>query len=170
MPEIVPTAPPLQSKSPRDDSEDTIQVDSFAMNVRGGRASRAGASYADDMHTINAIRVRKAANPGEPTPPVTTAHRVDHRDGAGHLDAAYEASLCERASHCARNANDRAFVSGTWSSDPAAVEAAEEFIIAVTSGENGSMLDAVMPEENGGPFVETSAATEFAYDTDFASD
>jgi hypothetical protein len=118
------------------------------------------------MRTINANRLRHAAHRGELTPVTSKAHRVDHRDGAGHLDAAYAASLGERASHRARMANDRAFVSGTWSSDPAAEEAAEEFVMAVTSGENGgeSLLDAVMPEEIGGPFLETSGAMEFAYD------
>jgi hypothetical protein len=65
------------------------------------------------MSTTNATRGRHAPNPGEPVPVTTKAHRVDHRDGAGHLDAAYKASLRERASHYARKANDRAFVSGT---------------------------------------------------------
>ena len=69
------------------------------------------------------------------------------------------------AARGARKVGDRAFVSGTWCSDPAAEEAAEEFVIAVTTGENAGefMLDAVTTEENGGPFVETSAATEYAY-------
>ncbi len=40
--------------------------------------------------------------------------------------------------------------------------------MTVTSGEDGGedTLDEATPEENGGPFVETSAATEFAYGTD----
>jgi hypothetical protein len=75
------------------------------------------------------------------------------------------ARLRECASQGARKAGDRAFVNGTFSSDPAAEEAAEEFVIAVTTGENAgeSTLDTVTTEENGGPFVETSSATEFAY-------
>lgn len=76
------------------------------------------------------------------------------------------ARLRERAARGARKEDaDRAFVSGTWCSDPAAEEAAEEFVIAVTTGENAGefMLDAVTTEENGGPFIETSAATEYAY-------
>jgi len=122
-------------------------------------------SYSGEMRTVNATRFPHATGPAEPTPVVTRAARVDHRDGAGHLDAAYMTRLRERASHGARKASDRAFVNGTWTSDPSAEEAGEEFVIAVTTCENAgeSMLDMVTTEENGGPFVETSAATEFAY-------
>jgi hypothetical protein len=44
----------------------------------------------------------------------------------------------------------------------------EEFIQAATSGENQTeeTLDQVVPEEIGGPFVETSADEEFADGTD----
>ena len=116
---------------------------------------------------MNATRVSHAARPTGAAPVATKPHRVDHRDGAGHLDAAYMARLREHASDSARKGGDRAFVKGTWSSDPAAEEAAEEFVIAVTTGENAgeSTLDTVTTEENGGPFVETWAATEFAYGT-----
>jgi hypothetical protein len=115
------------------------------------------------MRRKNATPVRDAGHATDVTP--AKAHRVDHRDGAGHLDAVYMARLRERASLGARQVTDRAFVSGTWCSDPAAEEAGEEFVIAVTTGENAGefMLDAVTTEENGGPFVETSAATEYAY-------
>jgi hypothetical protein len=117
------------------------------------------------MRTMNATRFPYADGPAEPMPVATRAARVDHRDGAGHLDAAYMTRLRERASLWARKASDRAFVNGTWTSDPSAEEAGEEFVIAVTTCENAgeSMLDMVTTEENGGPFVETSAATEFAY-------
>jgi hypothetical protein len=106
-----------------------------------------------------------ATGPAEPTPVVTRAARVDHRDGAGHLDAAYMTRLREHASHGGRKATDRAFVNATWTSDPSAEEAGEEFVIAVTTCENAgeSMLDMVTTEENGGPFLEMSGATEFAY-------
>ena len=94
--------------------------------------------------------------------------RVDHRDGAGHLSPAYAASLYERASLRAENTSERAFVRGTWSADPSAEGSGEEFVRTVTSGEDGGEgeLDDVTMEERGGPFVETSAATEFAYGAD----
>lgn len=44
---------------------------------------------------------------------------------------------------------------------------AEEFIQAATRGsDDDEVLEGVVPEELGGPFVETSAAEEFANDTD----
>jgi hypothetical protein len=115
------------------------------------------------MSRKNATPVRDAGRAIDVAP--VKVRRVDHRDGGGHLDAAYTARLRERASLGARLVADRAFVSGTWCSDPAAEEAAEEFVIAVTTCENAGefMLDAVTTEENGGPFIETSAATEYAY-------
>jgi hypothetical protein len=94
--------------------------------------------------------------------------RVDHRDGGGHLDPAYEARLCARASDRAHDGEERAFISRAWSADPAAEQSAQEFVVTVTSGEDGgdTMLGEATTEESGGPFVETSAATEFAYGTD----
>jgi hypothetical protein len=50
-------------------------------------------------------------------------------------------------------------------SDDLAEELGEESIEAATSGQQAAEenLNAEVPEETGGPFVETSAATEFAY-------
>jgi len=51
--------------------------------------------------------------------------------------------------------------------DDLAESLAEEFLDAATSGaEAEEELNAVIPEELGGPFVETSAAEEFANDVD----
>jgi hypothetical protein len=52
--------------------------------------------------------------------------------------------------------------------DDLAENLAEEFVHAATSGENQAeeMLDQIVPEEIGGPFVETSAEEEFADDID----
>jgi hypothetical protein len=103
------------------------------------------------------------ANPGP-----LTGKRVDHRDGAGHLDPAYAARLRERTSRRARRDQDREVVGEAWDGDPVAEKSAQEFVMTVTSGEGAgsAMLGAVMPEENGGPFVETYAGTEFAYGPD----
>lgn len=53
-------------------------------------------------------------------------------------------------------------------SDDLAEEMAEEFVQAVTSGESQSQeaLNADVPEEMGGPFLETRAADEMADGTD----
>jgi hypothetical protein len=51
--------------------------------------------------------------------------------------------------------------------DDLAESLAEEFIQSATRGsDDDEALDGVVPEELGGPFVETSAAEEFANDTD----
>jgi hypothetical protein len=52
--------------------------------------------------------------------------------------------------------------------DDLAEELGEESIEAATSGQQPAEenLNAEVPEETGGPFVETRAATEFAYGTD----
>ena len=53
-------------------------------------------------------------------------------------------------------------------SDDLAQELAEEFLIAATSGEAiaEDALNAAVTEDEGGPFVISSASREFAYDID----
>jgi hypothetical protein len=113
-------------------------------------------------------RFLRAADLTEPKSLVAKVSPVDHRDGAGHLDPAYKARLEGRTSRLSRGAKDRAFVRNPWAADSMAERSAEEFVMTVTSGDGAgaAMLGAVTPEENGGPFVETSAATEFAYGPD----
>ena len=55
--------------------------------------------------------------------------------------------------------------------DSLAENLAEEFVEAVTGGDDPveEALEAVVPEELGGPFVVTSAADEFAHDIDAAN-
>jgi len=54
--------------------------------------------------------------------------------------------------------------------DDLAESLAEEFLDAATSGRDAEEeLDAVVPEEIGGPFVETTAAEEFAQGIDEAN-
>ena len=52
--------------------------------------------------------------------------------------------------------------------DDLAERLGEEFVASATSGEQAAedMRDEEVPEESGGPFVETSGASEFAYGTD----
>jgi hypothetical protein len=103
-----------------------------------------------------------------PRPLTGKVSRVDHRDGAGHLDPAYAARLRGRTSRRARGDADREILGEAWDPDSIAERAAEEFVMTVTSGEGAgfAMLGAVASEENGGPFVETRATTEFAYGVD----
>ena len=55
--------------------------------------------------------------------------------------------------------------------DSFAENLAEEFVEAVTGADDPveEALEAVVPEELGGPFVETTAADEFAHDIDAAN-
>jgi hypothetical protein len=55
--------------------------------------------------------------------------------------------------------------------DDLAENLAEEFLQSATRGNDAyeDALDEVVPEEIGGPFVETSAADEFAHDIDEAN-
>jgi hypothetical protein len=108
------------------------------------------------------------AHMAEPKPLTAKVSRVDHRDGAGHLDRAYAARLRGRTSRRARTDANREIVGETWDADSIAERSAEEFVMTVTSGEESgsAVLGAVMSEENGGPFVETWATTEFAYGLD----
>ncbi len=100
--------------------------------------------------------------------PPLDPRRVDHRGGDGHLDPAYESLLRARVHDGLRREVEKAFVRGTSSVDPTALDCGKEFVMTVTSGEDGgeSRLDDVSSEERGGPFLVTSGRTEFAYDAD----
>jgi hypothetical protein len=55
--------------------------------------------------------------------------------------------------------------------DDLAESLAEEYLQSATRGSEAAdeLMDGVVPEEIGGPFVETSAAEEFAHDVDEAN-
>ena len=88
------------------------------------------------------------------------------RDGAGHLDPAYQALLLGQSGRSRDDDRDLAFLGRPWSSDPLAEERGGEFVASVTSGQDDAqeLLDRTLTEEQGGPFIETSARTELAYD------
>jgi hypothetical protein len=85
------------------------------------------------------------------------ARSIDHRNGAGHLDPAYEAALRVRVHDRARNTTEPAFVGGTSRANAIAEECGREFVMTVTSGEDGgeSGLDEETSEDRGGLFVHT---------------
>jgi hypothetical protein len=92
---------------------------------------------------------------------------VDHRDGSGHLDRAYERQLRARVRDGVRGA-ERAFVHGGLRANAGAERAGEAFVIAATSGEESAWfeLDQMSAEERGGPFVATTGSVEFASGSD----
>jgi len=65
------------------------------------------------------------------------------------------------------DANDEAFV-GTDTKEDEAKELGEEFVRSVTSGEEAEseMEEEEAVEEEGGPFIVTSASTEYGFGTD----
>ena len=93
----------------------------------------------------------------------------DHRDGAGHLEPAYEAALRARVCHKEPRSSERAFIGTMRTADTRAEDCAEEFVKTVTSGSDGGE-HALEEEDNGdregGPFVETDGDVEFAHGPD----
>jgi hypothetical protein len=89
------------------------------------------------------------------------------RDGTGHLDRTYALDLRTR-SRVNAEPNDAAFLRGTRSGIALAEQFGETAVATATSGEDAGEdnRDRVITEENGGPFVETSGNTEFAYAID----
>jgi hypothetical protein len=94
---------------------------------------------------------------------VPGAFVLRRRDGTGHLDRAYALDLWTRGRANAEP-NDAAFLHRTRSGIALAEQFGETAIATATSGEDAG--DRVITEENGGPFVETTGNTEFAYGID----
>ena len=89
------------------------------------------------------------------------------RDALGHLDPAYAADLLSQSER--QKDDDRAFLGGKLrSKDDLAEQLGEQFVGAATSGEDEreESFNEVVPEERGGPFVPSTAGTEFAEGTD----
>jgi hypothetical protein len=92
---------------------------------------------------------------------------VTRRDATGHLDPEYQRKLLEESGKDT-DADGKAFLIGSHSTDELAEELGESFIQAATSGEDaeGDRHERVVAEEAGGPFVPSSAGQEFAGGTD----
>ena len=111
-----------------------------------------------------AAKVKANAKPTTKTKPP-----IARRDGSGHLDKKYAAELRARMHPGDRvERADTAFLRGPRSADSLAEELGESAVETMTSAENDGqdVLDQVVDEEAGGPFIETSGAVEFADDTD----
>ena len=122
------------------------------------RAGRASATSRKDSG-----KQSPAASPARKGP----ARPVRRYDRPGHLDPRYAAEL--RRQSVSQEHDPRAFVEEPRAKDDLAEERGEEVVGSATAGggdEAEEVLDQVVPEEQGGPFVETNAADEFAHDTD----
>ena len=131
--------------------------------ARGGAGSKAAAASARPR--AKAIARPTPASPK--TPSRSAPSPVRRRDGAGHLDSAYAADLLARTRQSKRQ-EPEGFVRGHRSNDDLAENLGEEFLESATSGENREeeLLDETVPEESGGPFVQSTAGAEFADGTD----
>jgi hypothetical protein len=91
---------------------------------------------------------------------------VRRRDGAGHLDPQYAADL--RAKSWRPPEDPESFIERPRSRDDLVEELGEEVVAEATSAEHEGedILDQEVPEERGGPFVETTGAEEFAHGID----
>jgi hypothetical protein len=90
-------------------------------------------------------------------------------DGAGHMDPAHAKHLLELAREGKVDDQDApAFLKKARAHDDLAEELGESAVTSMTSGEDQLVAerDAETPEERGGPFVKTTAGTEFAEGTD----
>ncbi|HEY6079798.1 MAG TPA: hypothetical protein VIW29_13380 [Polyangiaceae bacterium] len=96
------------------------------------------------------------------------AARAHGFDGAGHMDPAHAERLLALAREGKDTAEANAFVADPETDDDLAEELAEAAVASMNSGEDqlGRDLEAVVDEEQGGPFVESSGNTEFAGGTD----
>jgi hypothetical protein len=113
-------------------------------------------------------KVTKVKGPKLSRKPTKSAAKPFRReDRPGHLDPRYKAGLREQSG--GHGDAVHAFIDRPRSpNDDLAEELGESVIEKATSGEDDGEdnLDQIVPEEQGGPFVETKAAQEFAHGTD----
>jgi hypothetical protein len=112
-------------------------------------------------------KVKKAAARKPPArAKAPKAPAVRRRDGAGHIDPKYARDLLAKSG--VPEAEGSSFVDRPRSRDDLVEGLGEEFVAEATSAEHEGedVLDQEVPEDRGGPFVETTAAEEFAYGTD----
>lgn len=102
----------------------------------------------------------------KPRPARASPKPFRRRDGTGHLDPAYQKFLLSESGTSRSDEDDRAFIGSSRSNDALAEQLGEEFVESATSGQDDGdeRFDQVVPEENGGPFVESNGAIEFADD------
>jgi hypothetical protein len=115
-----------------------------------------------------AVAAKKSLAPVKPkkAAPPPRAKPLRRRAAPGHIDPKYGAELLARSGP--KDDEGQSFVDKPRSHDDMAEERGEEFVETVTTGEyeGEEILNQVVDEETGGPFIETSGAIEFAEGTD----
>ena len=119
--------------------------------------------------SASAPKARAAKEVASTSPPAATLAPVHRRDGAGHLDAEYAATLREKSLEGRVRDSDEAFIGREGRSKDNLAEAmGENWVETATSGEDDGeeVFNQSVPEDEGGPFVTTTAGQEFAEGTD----
>jgi len=139
-----------------------------ARTKRGKAASAQPAKKALKARPRPPKAKKKAASRPRSLRPRSSSNGVHRRDRAGHLDPQYAAELRAKSREGQASKDEPAFVSGSRAADDLAEGLGEEAVETMTSGENENAdpRDEFVDEEVGGPFVESSAKTEFAEDSD----
>jgi hypothetical protein len=114
-------------------------------------------------------KAQRARPPARPSK-ASTPRPVRRQDRPGHLDPRYAEELREQSGP--QPDEPRAFLETSRSPNDDLAEAlGEEVVQRATTGEDEGeeALDPIVPEEQGGPFVETNAAQEYAQGTDLSN-
>src|SRR5205814_6912962 len=116
----------------------------------------------------NGTPSHKTSNSRSPARESSSTPQIARRDRAGHFNPRYEAELRARSREGRDEDEVEAFVHGSHSRDDLAEELGEETIATMTTGEDEhkESLEEAVDEEIGGPFVETSSASEFTGGSD----
>ncbi len=93
---------------------------------------------------------------------------VRRRDGGGHVDPAYQAGLLAKSGHDNSDRDTHAFLDRPESDDAVVEDLGETFLHNVTAGVEADerRIDPDAPDEEGGPYVVTTAAEEFGREPD----
>jgi hypothetical protein len=127
---------------------------------RGGAARKAAKK----------ARAKAASRPSTKASPRAAAGArakpIRRRDRPGHIDPKYAADLRQKG--VAPDEDPSSFLDRPRSRDDLVEELGEEVVTQATSAEHEGedVLNQEVPEERGGPFVETSGDTEFGHGTD----
>lgn len=91
---------------------------------------------------------------------------IKRRDRPGHIDPKYARELRQHSEP--PEADPESFFGGPRASDDLSEEMGEEVVATATTGEYEAeeVREQDVPEEVGGPFVETTAREEFGHGTD----
>jgi hypothetical protein len=131
-------------------------------------------SLASAIRAALARPTRPAAPDWEPHEAPTNGDKREARpllrryDRPGHMDPHYQATLLRKSGHARTPDEAHAFLSRNRSTEQLAETLGEEFVDSATHGQDAEdeLFNQLVPEEEGGPFVESNGKIEFANDAE----